>query len=238
MVAVFICDGRKKEIALLSSDCRNQIAYLSKEDIRLGVVPDDNTLIHALQEDAIMHLLYYSFEQGQQTEGLRIAKKKSGDTMVMLITDPHVSPLEYLRPGIAPDALILRPLSNDQLKQANMEFLSNYFEREREKKGHDSFIIETRQERIVIPYASIYYFEAREKKLFLRTKNEEQPFYGTIGELETQLPEYFRRTHRSFIVNIKKARRLIITDGYLLLIDNITVPVSRSYSNALKEALE
>ena len=89
-----------------------------------------------------------------------------------------------------------------------------------------------------IPFSQIYYFEARDKKLFVRTKNEEYAFYDTIESLARLLPEHFQRCHRSYIVNMEKIYRIVPSENYIELTEQIGVPVSRSYKSVLMGKLK
>ena len=235
MIAVLVCDRDEREQALLAGDCRRQIAGSCDEDLCLDNVPDDAGLTHAVEKEQLVNLLYYSFRKGQNVQALRAFRKHCEGAMLMLIADPAVSPLEYLRPGIAPDSLILRPLEEKRLGEANREFVSSFLERFRETDTK-RFLVDTRLEKVLIPCSQIYYFEARDKKLFVRTRHEEYPFYDTMDALEKRLPEMFRRCHRSYIVNTEKIARIVSPGNYLDLSDGLGVPLSRSYRAQFREA--
>lgn len=234
MVAVTICDKNGSECRMIGSDCKNQIAQCSDEEMQLSTIPDDAALRQTAEAETPLDLLYYDFRGGDQTEGLRLLRKQYGDAMVMLITEANVSPLLYLRPGIAPDSLLLRPVQETQLRAINQEFVQSYFEK-RGGAAQDSFLVDTREEKAVVPYFHIYYFEAREKKVFLRTKHTEYAFYSTIDALEKMLPDTFQRCHRSYIVNMQKLVRVLSSENCLELAGQITIPVSRSYRALLRE---
>ena len=227
MIAVLICDRDDAERGLLNQDCRKQIAENCGEDLRLDMVTNDDALTRAANAEQLVNLLYYRFLKGQSVQALRGFRKRCGDAMVMLITDSSVSPLEYLRPGIAPDALLLRPLEQERLSETNREFVTSFLERFQESEGR--FLVDTREEKVLIPWSHIYYFEARDKKLFVRTRHEEYAFYDTMEKLEARIPDSFQRCHRSYIVNTAKITRVISAENYLELTDGIGVPLSRSY---------
>ena len=229
MIAALVCDSDDAERELLNQDCRKQIAENCGEDLRLYAAPDDAALTRAARSERLFNLLYYRFYKGQSVQALRVFRKHCGDAMVMLITDSTVSPLEYLRPGVAPDALVLRPLEAERLSETNREFVSSFLERFQEQESEDRFLVDTRDEKVLIPWSHIYYFEARDKKLFVRTRHEEYAFYDTIEKLESRLPDSFRRCHRSYIVNTGKIVRVISAENYLELSEGIGVPLSRSY---------
>ena len=233
MIAVLVCDRDDAERALLNQDCRKQIADNCGEDLRLDMVSDDEALTRAANAEQLMNLLYYRFSKGQSVQALRLFRKRCGDAMVMLITDSTVSPLEYLRPGIAPDALLLRPLEEARQSETNHEFVVSFLERF--EQSEERFMVDTRDEKILIPWSYIYYFEARDKKLFVRTRHEEHAFYDTMDKLESRIPDGFQRCHRSYIVNTAKIVRVLSAEGYLELTDGIGVPLSRSYRARFRE---
>ena len=222
MIAVLVCDRNERELALIARNCREQIARGSGEQFQLESVAGDAGLASAAENEKLVDLLYYEF------------RRRSGDTMVMLITDQSVSPLEYLRPGVAPDSLLLRPVSEKQLETVNSEFMESFFDRFSSKETEASFVVDTREEKIFIPFSYIYYFEARDKKLFVRAKNEEYAFYDTIEALGKRLPDFFQRCHRSYIVNTTKIVRVFPAGNYIELSEGIGVPVSRSYKSLFR----
>ena len=236
MIAILVCGDDKRERDLIGGDCRKRIAKGSDQELRVENVSNDMDMLRAAKEEQLIHMLYYSFRKGQDLEGLRSFRRQYGDTMVMIVADASVSPLEYLRPGIAPDSLLLRPLSSEKLSTVNGEFLDSFLDRFTKKGTESVFVVETREEKVFIPHSQIFYFEAREKKLFVRTKNEEYAFYDTIEALERRLPEEFRRCHRGYIVNTQKIQRILTAENFLDLGNQIGVPISRSYRAAFKGA--
>ncbi|MBQ9493757.1 MAG: LytTR family transcriptional regulator DNA-binding domain-containing protein [Oscillibacter sp.] len=236
MIAVLVCDRDGRERELLSQNCRKQIAGSCEEELHVDNIPDDTALTRVTNQEQLVNLLYYRFSKGQSVQALRLFRKNCGDAMVMLITDPSVSPLEYLRPGIAPDSLAFRPLKEEQFSEANREFISSFLERFQESEGR--FLLTTRDEKALIPWSYIYYFEARDKKIFVRTRHEEYAFYDTMEKLESRLPEMFRRCHRSYIVNTSKILRVISAENYLELTDSIGVPLSRGYRLSFQDLLK
>lgn len=234
MIAILVCGKSDRERSLIIGDCRKRVAEGSDHELRVENAASDKELLSIMKEDQLIHMLYYSFQKGQNLEGLRVFRRQYSGAMVMLIADPSVSPLEYLRPGIAPDSLLLRPLNDKKLNAANGEFIDSFLERFEKRDSRSSFIVETREEKVFIPHSQIYYFEARDKKLFVRTKNEEYAFYDTMEALEGHLPKEFRRCHRSYIVNVQKIQRILAAENFLDLGNQIGVPISRSYKAAFK----
>ena len=189
-----------------------------------------------LEEGVRISLLYYEFMKGQDISELRDTRQGHEETMIMLLTDLSVLPTEYLRPGIIPDSILLRPFTREQLRQTNEEFVRFYMERNSEP-DEEKFLIETKGEQILLPYSRICYFEAREKKTFVRVGMTEYASNKTLGVLEQELPSRFRRCHRSYIVNGSKVSKMNLTDNYLELEDGIEVPVSKTYKQEFRKLL-
>jgi DNA-binding LytR/AlgR family response regulator len=155
------------------------------------------------------------------------------EAQLLLIADAKMSPMEYLKPGILASSLLLRPWREEQAKEVLEEFVLNCVQ----ERGHKdkSYVIESRDGTLNIPYDRIYFFEAREKKIFVCTGKEEYSFYHTIDKLEEELPEQFIRCHRGFIVNSEKIRKIMLSQNIIYLSDGFDVPLSRSYKSVLKE---
>lgn len=234
MIAILVCGKDRQEYTLISQDCRKYVARVSGEELRMDNVANDAELSLVRAKEQLVHLLYYTFHKGQPLGELMSFRRQYNDTMIMLIADQNVSPLEYLHPGVSPDSLLLHPVNEAQLEEINTEFLESFFERFYQQNTMDNFVVKTRDEQVLIPYSHIYYFEARDKKLFVRLKNEEYAFYGTIENLGNRLPDEFQRCHRSFIVNTGKIVRICMTENYIELNDRLGVPISRSYKTKFK----
>ena len=126
MIAILVCDRDERERETIGTDCRRRIAVGCDEALELTGASDDAELLLVAEDERLVHLLYYDYQAGQQMEGLRLFRRRCSGAMVMLITDASVSPLEYLRPGTAPDALLLRPLNEEMLDAVNGEFMDSF----------------------------------------------------------------------------------------------------------------
>jgi DNA-binding LytR/AlgR family response regulator len=84
----------------------------------------------------------------------------------------------------------------------------------------------------------IFFFESQGRKIALRTKAQEIVFYSKFEQLTTQLPDSFLRCHRSYIVNAKKIKEVNFTSSVVTMSDGSVIPVSRTYRDSVKEALD
>jgi DNA-binding LytR/AlgR family response regulator len=84
----------------------------------------------------------------------------------------------------------------------------------------------------------IIFLESHGRKIALRTMAQEISFYSGFDGLTAQLPDWFLRCHRGYIVNTKKVLGADFALGILTLSDGSAVPFSRTYRDAVHAALD
>ena len=82
--------------------------------------------------------------------------------------------------------------------------------------------------------ADISFFEAKGKKIAVKTKGQEILFYSNFETVLRQLPDWFVRCHKGFVVNTRKIQKVNLSEMSLVLIDKCTIPVSRTYRKEIK----
>lgn len=228
-------DGDVEESRVIKGALTKVIACLTDEcwDTRFFTHPEDGR--RYMTGGTLVDFAFCDVTLEGVTAMLPELRKIHEEMGLLLIADEVVSPLEYLKPGIRADSLLIRPYSRKILEDTLTEFFHEGLARMEEKSGEQSFVMETKEGKTYIPYSSIYYFEAREKKVFVRLLNEEYGFYSTMDELEKMLPEQFMRCHRSFIVNSDMIKKTLLSQNMIELDHDFMVPLSRSYRQRVKE---
>lgn len=87
----------------------------------------------------------------------------------------------------------------------------------------------------------ISHIESLQKKTWFYVEGDQFKTSITLKELQMRLPSFFIRIHRSYIVNIyfiKKMARDLTSNFIITLKDGSELPVSQSYLNNLRNALE
>lgn len=87
----------------------------------------------------------------------------------------------------------------------------------------------------------ISHIESLQKKTWFYVDGDQFKTSITLKELQMRLPSFFIRIHRSYIVNIhfiKKMARDLTSNFIITLKDGSELPVSQSYLNNLRNALE
>lgn len=171
-------------------------------------------------------------KQGAIT-ALKRARETHTNALIIPIADQTVMPSDYVRPDILPFTLLWKPLTSAGIKETMLHVLY-YIHEEEEMRAEKSFELITKQETRYIPFRDIIYFEARDKKIFLRLRHQEICFYATLGKLENQLPAEFVRCHKSYIINSLHIGRIERSEQMIYLDDKIAVPLSRTYRNRFK----
>lgn len=232
MIYLLTLHETEKEKQELSGVYSDLAAKLTEEYWDMHFTKSVKECSDYLEEEPILDFMCMDICVPDCVEFLSRIRKKYVDSPLALVTDVKTPPTYYLRPGIRPDMILVKPFERKTIENSLEELFMDRLAKMEEKEGDDtSFVVETRDGKTFIPFRQIYYFEAREKKVFLRTLHEEYGFYGTIEELSIGLPKTFLRTHRSFIVNRNMVESL--KGNVLFMKQGFSIPVSRSYKGSL-----
>ena len=226
----------KRDIAKLNPMAKDLIAKISEDKWEIKQISSLQELQEYLMENPLVHLIIYDICDRWSLEYLPLIRKSYPPWWVMVLADVSVSPMEYVRPNLRVNSLLLKPWEKQQAYDVLFDFFSEYlaYAVNEKKEGLHSYVVESREGTIHLPYDQIYFFEAREKKIYVCTGKEEYGFYSSIDKLSEELPDYFMRCHRGFIVNTKKIRKVVLSQNIIYLSDGFEVPLSRSYKAVLK----
>jgi len=219
----------------LLKEVRKKAAYYTDEKWDYYLFDSmENAAVQFLREPSI-HLISWDVTSPGSLHFLEQVRREKKDPFLLIVADERVSPVTYLRPVIAPGALLLKPFNRDSLQKTMEELFEEFSSRFYKEDKQTFFTADSREGRLQIPTHQIDYFEAREKKIYLRADREEYGFYSTLEEVLGRLPEEFVQCHRSYVVNMKHVRKIDFGSGMAYLMHNIQIPVSRSRKKALKE---
>ncbi|MBQ8982074.1 MAG: LytTR family transcriptional regulator DNA-binding domain-containing protein [Lachnospiraceae bacterium] len=233
MLHVLLCSGNTEELNMIYSLTKEQAAYKSEDKWNIDKCSSSKEIMRQLQLDTLLDGVCVDITIQDGIRAVEEIRKKNKKAYIILIATPQISPLEYIKPTIMASGLVLRPI-DQKLYKDSIEQMLITFANEPET-SEDLLVLENREGRNRIPYDSILYFEAREKKIFACTNSGDYGFYETLDNMLEKIPDYFVRCHRSFIVNTRKIKKIIMVDNMIFLTDDLIVPISRSYRNAVKE---
>ena len=234
MVSIVTFDGKEKELLPLKSIMKDVAAIVSDDYWSFNFFTSLKEFNEYIEGQPLIDIGCYDIAIDGAMESLHAFRSVYDSSLLVLIVDADISPLVYLKPGIRPDSLLMRPLSGRPVREALHELFSLHSNEIDKNDGTKSYVIDSRDGKTSIPYSSIYYIEAREKKVFIRTLNDEYGFYDTIERIQESLPDSFSRCHRSFIVNKDKIEKVLLSQNLLELVDGFDVPLSRSFKPDFK----
>lgn len=169
-------------------------------------------------------------------QSLTKLKQNHEQAVVVPITDETVLPTAYVRPDIMPCALLWRPMAQHDVLRTIQTALNYLHARFEQTDSRSMFELRTRREVRYIPYGSIFFFEAADKKLRLRLARSEISFQGTLGRIEQNLPKDFIRCHKSYIVNCSHIMIVRQNEQMIELEEHLEIPFSRGYRKTFLEA--
>lgn len=233
MIRSLVYSGRSQETAVLLETMRRQAALLTEDRWEIHSFYEREQLEGFLVSSKELDLICFDVMWEQGIFMIEQFRKKNRQAYIVVIASDGISPLVYLKPSIMAAALLLRPFNQKDCEKVIREIVAA-MDLESRDDGR-VFLLDSPDGRIRVPFYKINYFESREKKIFLCTAEEEYGFYDSLERLSSQLPEYFVRCHRGYIVNTKEIQKYVLKENLIYLKNGWIVPVSRSYREKMKE---
>ncbi|NBH71645.1 LytTR family transcriptional regulator [Clostridiaceae bacterium] len=234
MVSMMVYDPHTEELELMKTLIRKAAAVLTEEKWQMDFFARREQVAQFLKDRPLLDMLCYDVSPKGSIEDLERIREIYQNALLLLIADAAMSPMEYIRPTILASSLLLRPVSPGQAQDQITDLVERFVNQTSDGK-EESLVIEAREGKTYVPLSQIYYFEAREKRIYVRLKKKELAFYETMENLEQRLPEQFVRCHRSFIVSKKRIRKVMLSKNLIELEQGMEIPLSRSYKSAFKE---
>lgn len=235
MIQIYVCINEREEktFRLLENNLSGNSIWLNCD---LYVTKAVEKWTKWVQETYPADILICDVTKKGAIQALKKAREKHAEALIIPVADQTILPSEYVSPEILPFTLLWKPLSDKGL-QDTILFILTHLYAEKGISPEKKFELVTKQETRYIPYKDILYFEAREKKIYLRLQHQEICFYDTLGNLQRNLPEEFVRCHKSYIINSLYIARVEWSEQMIYLGDKTTIPLSRTYRSCIKEEL-
>ena len=158
-------------------------------------------------------------------------RQNTGESYIVLILKKLEDILSLTLSSISPVGLLMRPLDYADVRKV----IDSLEVTEAPPDSFFTFQVKARTTRVRI--SQILYFESRNKKVYLITPSQEYEFQRTIDSITEEMSGSFLRVHRSYLVNREAIRSIDFGTMTMTLKDNSEVPVSRTYKDAIKEAI-
>lgn len=231
MISMLIYSRKQNEIELLKEISKDVMAFQSEERLQIATFSDAKEI-----DDGSLENIDVAYIDITDDCGLQVAKdlrSRFPNVEIMIISNSTISPMVYLTPTVRAASLLLKPLDYSMIENGVRELFALL--RPEEINKRDMFVFEDDKEQRRIPYSHILYFEARNRRIYVRIQNKEYGIYGALDSLEEELPEQFKRCHRSYIVNTSFMSKVWYSKNSILLSNDEEIPLSRSYKAVIKE---
>ena len=236
MISMVILDRKREEADRVEACFRDISAHVSDERLSLQKCPGCSEFLKYMEQTSLVHMAVMDFTAKDVPDAARGFRSQQPEAEIMVIADMSVDPMLYMNPGVLAASLILRPFPGQLLRRKCEEFYGHCAGKLNAQSGKEQmFAVENSDGKTMLPYSGIFCFEAREKKVFVRTRDREYGIYDTIDHLAKELPDYFVRCHRSYILNLNLVERIKFSENLAYMKNEMAIPVSRSYKSALKE---
>jgi two-component system, LytTR family, response regulator len=138
-------------------------------------------------------------------EAVKICKQLVPDLQIIFITGYDEFAVEAFE--ISATDYIVKPIERTRLFHA-LEKARKLIELSRQNcllKSKDKRLgIKSQSSILFLPLKDILFIEKENRKTVIHTSNERYETTETLSEIESKLDDYFFKTHRSYIVNLKK----------------------------------
>ncbi len=235
MIDVLLFDSNKAELSALRNTAYSIAARVSDEDWNWNAFSDISKASALVRGGYTADFACLDVTVKNGIELASDVRTNGANSKIMILADASLSPMLYLRPSISPSSLLIKPFSESQATTSMREMLNEVMKSRNSEEQKGVFQLQLKSERKIIPYESIFFFEAREKKVFVNLGGTEYGFADTIDHLEEILPPGFVRCHRSFIAAKSRISNIFISKNYLEMENGAIIPLSRSYKPMLKE---
>lgn len=238
MIIMVISDESNQERQCIVRYSKDLAGHFTDENWKMIQCASGQELEEVVKEKVPADMICVDITMSGALEMVKEMRRLVPTAYVILIANASISPLVYMRPAIGAESLMLKPLSETQIQEVLREAMEAYAMRFYKPDERRVFVVENRGGRSLIDYDRIYFFEARDKRVYLNTESEEYGFYDTLEQLDKRLEGAFLRCHRSFLVNKKKIVEVFLSQNRMVLKGELEVPLSRSYKPAVKEYLK
>lgn len=239
---IYICEDNKKQRNTLENIIMS-ITDPSKFDIVLST-DSPKSLLEAIEGQNKSNIYFLDIELNSTMNGFNLAKEirryDSNGYIIFLTSHAELTLLTFKYKVRALEYILKGPASTIKEKIIEcFDEISNDLNKH-SLNNRKKFPITTGDNITFYDLNDILFFETANKdhKIRLHTVSGFVEFYGTLKDIEKSLNEDFYKTHRSYIINTKKIKK-IDKDNLIIYMDNDEqcYVSSRYLKGLLKECL-
>ena len=132
-----------------------------------------------------------------------------------------------------PLGYLVKPFQKHDLFTAIEIAILNYSKNNPSK--NNTLLVKHNEVFVKIALEKILFIESDKNYLVINHEDEVYRYRSTISDFEKQLPHYFLKTHKGFIINTKKVTGFSTT---VILINDYKIPLSKSFKDIVMNKLQ
>lgn len=239
MLSVVVLDTLWEEEVNISSIIK--AAYVQRElPIKRLLVTHELSLLLNNADENIKRCNVFIASFGKMAadyiEFAQLLRRNRENIFIVFILDKKVDISACVRPSVRPAGILFIPLEQLRVYQTIREIYVEHL-RISEREEQPVFMIKNGADFFSVNTGDISFFEAQSKKIALKTRGQEILFYSNFETILEQLPDWFARCHKGFVVNTKEIVKANFTEMTLTLKDKCTIPISRTYRDEIRALL-
>lgn len=123
---------------------------------------------------------------------------------------------------------ILKPYREEKIREVLRRALEDM-----EAQAEKYYLVEQKSGTLRLPLREVRYFQSDRKKVTAVLEGQREEFYGKLGDVEQELPDFFVRAHNRYLVNLNFVSRV---DSASCICGGENIPVSRGCKQELAVA--
>lgn len=238
MLSVLIFCHDKREGDFFCKLCTKNVKVIGKEVLYNFILSDANYNEVDIQIVKSPDLIIAEMVNHDDLDRVKYIRTLFASARLLLLSNNQISPEYYIVPEISPDILLLKPyIYSKAVESVHKILLWCYRDRGMRQQKDSLLEMKSGGEVYYFDYAEVYYLEARDKKIIVHMRKQELSFYSSLQRLEKDLPEYFIRCHRSYIVNFMFIQKVDLANNVFHLNEKAVIPISQKYKVRLTKIL-
>lgn len=240
MLSIMVLDTLWEEESNISKLLKNAYARRDLPIKRLTVFNELSSLFQKpMEQIKLYNVLFVSFsnEINDYVDFAQSMRKQQENIFIVFVVDKMLNISLCVRPSVRPSGILFIPLEEEGIYKTIREIYVEYLRIE-EQEEQPIFTVKNGGEYFSINTGEISFFEAQGKKIAVKTRGQEILFYSSFRTILEQLPDWFARCHKGFVVNTKQIIQTSFTEMTLMLKDESVIPISRTYKDEIRIMLE
>ena len=232
MIDVFICEENKSDSIKIKNGCTEY--YLNQNyDSEIYECKDSNDLIEKVSNYELTAVYFLDCEEVTDLMIERLQQSAKGSYLILMANDMKKI-LETISPNLRPSGYLLLPADTNEIKSLIDSICKEY---ENLTGESASFRFKIKSRIYSVDISNIDYFEAANKKMILRTVNQEYEYYDNFENVKAFLPDCFLRIHKSFLVNMNNVKNIDFKEMWMSFNDGAIAYISRGYKKEVEDYL-